>query len=797
MKKLLKYILGLVLVLTPSLVKAQAPFVTGNISTSAANCGTAAACVSLGLARNSGGASFTITGNYSGTLQFEASADGGNFSSLSVTPSAGTSAVTSTTGTGLWSANVSAFNVVRVRASSLASGGVTVTIQGSMASAQIPGSGSSTTSMGPVINAAAYGISTSGDNVTAFTSASTAANSFTATITPNYPRTAPATIQTSGTETATINLAGTAGDTVYVWIADSFGYAFTITTDLGGTTFTQVGTTAHNASSGYLQLYASPVGGAHNFNTLTVTESTATEIIAVSGVVLPGVSANVFGTATTGSSVTPLISQTTTAAGSNVLSACEYYNATNATTLSNATGTLLTNLAEGTTGQVGLAVWGTYEASIASAINSGTITNSSPWVCQSVEVQGGGTVPLGATLYIPQGYYNYSGGLSLQQPGEVLKCESGTTLNYTGSAHAIDVGVQGLVSDSPGGTKNRFIIDGCTFTGGANMTEGIYVQPYNQYFNLRFSNLINFGNSTAYMIDETCENWDSEIGPSNYIAVWDFQPRNVYIMNSSHCSANSFTRIHDNVIFCVPGPSANQGCSVTQAGIGFVLDGDENRFYHNNIAFFLPNVKVLCNNAPSGSTCFGNQVDQNQMEAPAVGTTSIGQIQYSNQNGMLVTQNVMVMQATGASPMTPVGGSDVITGARINFNTVMQIALATPFIVMNNVTGQNGNFSYSNECGTALTTVLPCAFMHTTGSNIGQFNADNYPVLTFASGTTASYSFLTTYNTAPHCTIPPNITGTATTLTITTLNTTTLTITASGSNSATVYANCSGSGDGQ
>jgi hypothetical protein len=86
MKKLLKYVLGLVLILTPSLVKAQTSFVTGNISTSAANCGTAAACVSLGWARNSGGASFTISGNYSGTLQFEASADGGNFSSLSATP---------------------------------------------------------------------------------------------------------------------------------------------------------------------------------------------------------------------------------------------------------------------------------------------------------------------------------------------------------------------------------------------------------------------------------------------------------------------------------------------------------------------------------------------------------------------------------------------------------------------------------------------------------------------------------------------------------------------------------------
>jgi hypothetical protein len=142
MKKLLKYILALTFALTPSLAKAQTSFVTGNISASAANCGTAAACVSLGLARNSGGASFTISGNYSGTLQFEASADGGNFSSLSVTPSAGTSAVTSTTGTGLWSANVSAFNVVRVRASALASGGVTVMIQASLASAQIPGSGS-------------------------------------------------------------------------------------------------------------------------------------------------------------------------------------------------------------------------------------------------------------------------------------------------------------------------------------------------------------------------------------------------------------------------------------------------------------------------------------------------------------------------------------------------------------------------------------------------------------------------------------------------------------------------------
>lgn len=133
MKKLL-----FLLLLIPFLPVYAQNFSTGTIITqgTGTDCSVSGTCVILGLQKNTGGVSINVTGAFTGTLQFETTVDGANWASVSVTPTAGGASVTTTTAVGVWSANVSGLNGIRVRASSLSAGiAPTVTIQASYAAA--------------------------------------------------------------------------------------------------------------------------------------------------------------------------------------------------------------------------------------------------------------------------------------------------------------------------------------------------------------------------------------------------------------------------------------------------------------------------------------------------------------------------------------------------------------------------------------------------------------------------------------------------------------------------------------
>lgn len=188
----------------------------------------------------------------------------------------------------------------------------------------------------------------------------------------------------------------------------------------------------------------------------------------------------------------------------------------------------------------------------------------------------------------------------------------------------------------------------------------------------------------------------------------------------------------------------------------------------------------------------GTKIENNHMEVTNSGCPAI--TFQAGVIGLHVLNNWFVGPFSGTQPalIQPVSGTDTLTQALIADNHVIRLPAATPFVLLNNLAGQTNNIARNNICATAiLNATAPCPLTHTAGANISQWNADYAPKLTFAAGTTASYTFGTTYAAAPFCTIPPNIPGAATTLTITTLSTTTLTITASASNSSTVNAICS------
>src|SRR5579863_8546346 len=114
------------------------------LTASATSCTVSStACLVYGIDQTMGGATFTVGSNSGGnTLQFEASGDGGStWVALNVTQSNSTTAVTSTTGTGTWQANVAGYTQVRIRCSTFVSGSAVVSILTSLASARSGGGG--------------------------------------------------------------------------------------------------------------------------------------------------------------------------------------------------------------------------------------------------------------------------------------------------------------------------------------------------------------------------------------------------------------------------------------------------------------------------------------------------------------------------------------------------------------------------------------------------------------------------------------------------------------------------------
>jgi hypothetical protein len=122
---------------------------SGSITASSSGCSSSTTCVLLTLPNQDfGGATITLSGTFSATLQFEGSADGTNYNALGAAPLAGGTVVTSATGTGTWQASIVGLNYVRVRCSAFVSGTVTVTIQASKAATTLGGSVSGTTGSG-------------------------------------------------------------------------------------------------------------------------------------------------------------------------------------------------------------------------------------------------------------------------------------------------------------------------------------------------------------------------------------------------------------------------------------------------------------------------------------------------------------------------------------------------------------------------------------------------------------------------------------------------------------------------
>ena len=92
---------------------------------------TSTSCFTVYPLQDSAAVSFTISGTFSGTLNFEVSQDGVNYVSVSAYPPSSTTGVTTTTAPGTWTAGVSGMASFRIRFNPYTSGTAIVAITGS------------------------------------------------------------------------------------------------------------------------------------------------------------------------------------------------------------------------------------------------------------------------------------------------------------------------------------------------------------------------------------------------------------------------------------------------------------------------------------------------------------------------------------------------------------------------------------------------------------------------------------------------------------------------------------------
>jgi hypothetical protein len=636
---------------------------------------------------------------------------------------------------------------------------------------------------GPVINVTGspYNASnTLADNNSAFTAAATAANAVSLTAgNPAIEQAVAGVSCSTACSGITTSVPILNGDTVLVLIV-GFNASHTFTVTAGTNTFFQINPAVSNTS--IIIPFATAPSQATAASSVTVTDS-GTDPLGVIIVTAKNVgSYNIGGTATGGGTALAAGATVTYQANDIMLTGMAWYVAGNTSATANV-GTIQVQV-PGTASIDGEAVVTSNPASAYTSIaNSVTLSGSANWSNFNIDLRSRTDVK--PTVYIPAAAtpYFYSGGLSFSQP-MTLKCEPGAVLWYIGSAHAVDFGPTTATAAT---ITYPYILDGCTFMGGVNQTQGVFFNEGVIVGGVRNSTFRNFGNINGWMIAGAGNNWDLEIGPQNRFHVTDNVSRNGVAMNLSHVSTLSYLRFHDNEMYCInPEQITSLGCGTSATGIGILMDGEFSRVYHNNLAFFNPIIESICS---AGSGCFGNQIDQNQIEQNTSGTGV--PILYDTQGGMLITQNSITLHGSSVSPIGPFSGTSALSGARINFNTIGNIGLANPVVVQNNVGSQAGNQSYGNNCSTTLAGYLPCALIHTSGASIAQWDADQWVTLTFSAATTASYTWLQTYSTAPKCGQPTAVSPGTTTFTITTLNTTTLTVTASASFTGTVIVTCS------
>jgi hypothetical protein len=179
--------------------------------------------------------------------------------------------------------------------------------------------------------------------------------------------------------------------------------------------------------------------------------------------------------------------------------------------------------------------------------------------------------------------YNYGGsGISPINPlvATNIECATGVTLNYTGTAHALDIGPTNLTQVD----TSRYSIQGCRWTGGASYTAGIYVNNWIANTYIHKNVFWNFGNQTGYSIVYNGNDW-TPVVEGNYWRDSDGFTRN---MVDAHTATNAGLLFTNNKNECET--AGGTACSVSTTGVGlWIFTG---WVLNNEIKYHYPAVRI-------------------------------------------------------------------------------------------------------------------------------------------------------------------------------------------------------------
>ncbi len=255
--------------------------------------------------------------------------------------------------------------------------------------------------------------------------------------------------------------------------------------------------------------------------------------------------------------------------------------------------------------------------------------------------------------------YNYGGsGISPINPTipMTIECAPGVWLNYTGSAHAVDVGATGL-SVNPSKNARLYAIRGCTFTGGASETAGLYFNDYVQTVSITGNQFLNFGTGTTYSIVLPGNNWDFNIEDN----VWNDLDNVTRSVLDAHSAQNAEIRFISNKINCQT--ATGLACSIPSAGSGVGLWISTGYVVRNSMLGRYPMFRL---SQGPGTAGVGNVIELNDIAANTGAITPA--IAYGDPGGTAATltrwqinYNNFFWPTTGnvswIGPNTPASGS--------------------------------------------------------------------------------------------------------------------------------------------
>jgi hypothetical protein len=318
------------------------------------------------------------------------------------------------------------------------------------------------------------------------------------------------------------------------------------------------------------------------------------------------------------------------------------------------------------------------------------------------------------TVIVPPGSFTYATTIVVPAPA-TLECKQGAILNYTGTAEAVKLGPDGLTISTY--SPNPYHVQGCTFTGGASATRGVYVNQFVTKVFIESNYFHNFGNPAAYNIWLQGENWDARIN-DNYMWVDDGRTAFNGIGQGANDPANGSRGdfgqsqgyiLNNHVQSSLVGISAN--------GIHLTI-GD-------NTITGAPAIRL-------GGYSHSDVVRGNTMEAAF--RSAFPCIQYGDPAGDragTVLQGVVVEHnlcnahndsfGNTSHFIGPTTGSASIRVWSVYSNRVADLHSAEPLIVMNDLKGQTGNYAFGNTVSNNNTVsykTVPSGRLHTAGRNI-------------------------------------------------------------------------------